>query len=162
MAYVILSSKSENSISITSCNLKIRDFFIWPYIKKSIYSAPMRNLDELKIQKHLKRMTTHRKYYIKFLMDFGEGQGSVFKPKWTTFTFAVVLCKLICFSFILQCRFNLVWQIIFYDSKIVNVMGLNWLGFEKCFNSHNCLVENNSLQTRNLLSELMQGEYVYK
>lgn len=44
----IISRNTEIPYPSRSCDLNICDFFVWPYIKNSIYSTPIHNLEELR------------------------------------------------------------------------------------------------------------------
>lgn len=44
----IISRNAEIPYPTRSCDLNICDFFVWPYIKNSIYSTPIHNLEELR------------------------------------------------------------------------------------------------------------------
>ncbi|RZB40806.1 hypothetical protein BDFB_003044, partial [Asbolus verrucosus] len=43
----IISRNTENNWPPRSCDLTPCDFFVWPYLKNSVYKTPMDNLEQL-------------------------------------------------------------------------------------------------------------------
>jgi hypothetical protein len=83
----LISAGTQISFPLRSCDLTVLDFFVWPYLKNSVFRKPVNSPGTYKTNsfKKSKSQTTHHKFYKMCLMHWNGGFKFVFKRVTITF-----------------------------------------------------------------------------